>query len=122
VMEYSEDRGLKETKGEYTFSRKDPFVAEFKAAAFSLQTNQISDIVTTAFGYHIIRLHEKIPAKKFEFEKVSADIKEALLQQELQNQMPAYLENIKKSSGLEILEAKYKLDALKAGSQAKSGN
>ena len=122
VMEYSEDRGLKESKGEYTFSRNDPFVPEFKAAAFSLQTNQISDIVTTAFGYHIIRLLEKIPAKKVEFEKKSADIKDALLQQELQNQMPAYLENIKKSSGIEILETKYKLDAPKAGSQAKSGN
>jgi hypothetical protein len=36
--------------------------------------------------------------------------------------MPAYLENIKKSSGIEILERKYKLDAPKAGSQAKSGN
>ncbi len=122
VMEYSEDRGLKESKGEYTFSRNDPFVPEFKAAAFSLQTNQISDIVTTTFGYHIIRLLEKIPAKKLEFEKVSADIKDALLQQELQNQMPAYLESIKKSSGIEILETKYKLDAPKAGSQAKSGN
>ncbi len=122
VMEYSEDRGLKESKGEYTFSRNDPFVPEFKAAAFSLQTNQISDIVTTTFGYHIIRLLEKIPAKKVEFEKVSADIKDALLQQELQNQMPAYLESIKKSSGIEILETKYKLDAPKAGSQAKSGN
>ncbi len=95
---------------------------EFKAAAFSLQTNQISDIVTTTFGYHIIRLLEKIPAKKVEFEKVSADIKDALLQQELQNQMPAYLESIKKTSGIEILETKYKLDAPKAGSQAKSGN
>ena len=108
VLECSEDRGLKETKGEYTFSRSDPFVAEFKSASFSLQTNQISDIVTTTFGYHIIKCLEKIPPRKLEFEKVSTEIKEALLQQELQNQMPAYFERLKKENGVEILDPKYK--------------
>ncbi len=110
VLEFSEDRGLKETKGEYTLARQDPFVQEFKAAAFSLNTNQISDIVTTTFGYHILKCLEKIPARKVELEKVSPDIKEALLQQELQTQMPAYFDRLKKEAAVEILDAKYKLE------------
>jgi len=120
VLEFSEDRRLKETKGEYTFSRFDPFVQEFKAAAFTLSTNQLSDIVTTTFGYHIIKCLEKIPARKVELEKASPDIKEALLQQELQNQMPAYFEKLKKEAGVEILDSKYKPDPSKTTPVAKS--
>jgi len=119
VLEFSEDRGLKETKGEYTFSRFDPFVQEFKAAAFSLNTNQISDIVTTTFGYHIIKCLEKIPASKLPFDKVSADIKEALLQQELQNRMPAYFDRLKKEAGVQIVDPKYKLEPPKAADASK---
>ncbi len=109
VQQFSEDRGLKQTKGEYTFSRQDPFVQEFKAAAFSLNTNQISDVVTTTFGYHIIKCLERIPARKVEFDKVSTDIKEALLTQEVQRQMPGYFERLKKEAGVEILPPKYKM-------------
>ena len=37
---------------------------EFEAAAFSLTNNQVSDVITTAYGYHIIKLLDKTPAKK----------------------------------------------------------
>lgn len=110
VKEFSEDRGLKETKGEYTFTRDDRFSQEFKAAAFSLGLNQISDIVTASYGYHIIKLLEKIPAKKLDMEKVSAEIKELLLQQELQRQMPGYFVKLKKEAGIEIFDSKYRMD------------
>ena len=109
VKDFSEDRGVKETSGEYTFSREDPFVPEFKAASFSLATNQISDVVTTVFGYHIIKVLEKLPAKKLEFEKIAPDIKEALSQQEVQRLMPAHFEKLKAEAGVQILEPRYKL-------------
>lgn len=111
VKEFSEDRGLKETGGEYTLSRDDAFVPEFKSAAFSLQPQQVSDVVTTMFGYHIIKLIEKIPAQKVAFEKVSADIKEALSQQELQKTLPAHFDKLKTEAEVKILDDRYKLAA-----------
>src|SRR5260370_23096101 len=63
AKEYSEDPGSKDKGGEYTFPRGQ-MVPEFEAAAFSLKTNQVSDVVTTQFGYHIIKLSEKLPPKK----------------------------------------------------------
>lgn len=62
AKEYSEDPGSKDKGGEYIFPRK-KMVPEFETAAFALKPNEVSDIVTTQFGYHIIKLSEKIPAK-----------------------------------------------------------
>ncbi|HXG46354.1 MAG TPA: peptidylprolyl isomerase [Methylomirabilota bacterium] len=111
VQEFSEDRGLAQTKGEYTFSRNDPFVPEFKAAAFTLNPGQISDVVTTMFGYHIIKCLERIPAQKAPLDKVSEELKEFLAEQKLQRQMPDYFARLKADAGVEILEPKYRLSA-----------
>jgi len=108
AKEYSEDPGSKDKGGEYTFPRGQ-MVPEFEASAFSLKTNEVSDVVTTQFGYHIIKLSEKIPAKKIELAKVSPDIKDYLKQQAAQKEMPAYMERIKKEAGVEILDEKLKV-------------
>jgi len=68
----------------------------------------VSDVVTTQFGYHIIKLSEKLPAKKVDFDKVSADIKDYLKQQQTQKQLPDYMSKLKKEAGLEILDEKLK--------------
>lgn len=58
VTQYSQDPGSLDTEGEYTFARGE-FVPEFEAAAFSMEPGEISDIVETDYGYHIIKLEEK---------------------------------------------------------------
>ena len=106
AKEYSEDPGSKDKGGEYKFARGQ-MVPEFEAAAFSLKTNEISDIVTTQYGYHIIKLSEKIPAKKIDLAKVAPDVKEFLKQQEMQKRqqdLQKYLEKLKKDSAVQILD------------------
>ena len=107
AKEFSEDPGSKDKGGEYTFPRG-RMVPEFDAAAFSLKTNQISDVVTTAFGYHIIKLSEKIPARKVDLAKVADDIKQHLRTQEMQKLLPAFTEKLKQEAGVEILDEKLK--------------
>ena len=51
AKEYSEDPGSKEKGGEYPPFPRGQMVPEFEAAAFSLNTNQVSDVVTTSYGY-----------------------------------------------------------------------
>jgi peptidyl-prolyl cis-trans isomerase C len=104
--QYSEDPGSKDRGGEYTFPRGQ-MVPEFEAAAFSLKTNEVSDIVTTQFGYHIIKLLEKIPAHKIEFAKVENNIKEYLKQQQIkdrQAEVQSYLEKLQKDADVAILD------------------
>lgn len=109
AKEYSEDPGSKDRGGEYTFKRED-MVPEFSAAAFSLGTNQISDVVTTTYGYHIIKLSEKIPARMIPYAEVADDLKEALRSQALQKKLAdgKYLANLRKEAHVEILDEKLK--------------
>jgi peptidyl-prolyl cis-trans isomerase C len=117
AKENSEDPGSKDKGGEYQFARGQ-MVPEFESAAFSLKTNGISDIVTTQYGYHIIKLSEKIPAKKVELAKVSSEVKDYLKQEQLkkhQQELQDYLQNLKKDAGVEILD-----DSLKIKETAKT--
>jgi parvulin-like peptidyl-prolyl isomerase len=107
VQAHSEDKNLRETQGEYAFTREGPFVPEFKAASFSLQPGQISDIVTTMFGYHIIKLLERFPAKKADFPDAAPRIREALLEQAAARLVPRYLAELRQEGGVEVLDAKY---------------
>ncbi len=103
VRQYSEDPGSKDKGGEYTFPRS-RMVPEFEAAAFSLKTNQISDIVETQYGYHIIKGLEKFPAKHEQFAEVKTKIKVYLVEKEAEKALPAYLDKIKAEANVALLE------------------
>jgi len=110
VAENSEDRGLAETKGIYTFGKNDRFSEEFKSASFSLEPGKISDVVATPFGYHVIKLLERLPAQKIEFEKAAKDLKEFLTTQRMQRDMPEFFSKLRKEAGVEVLDAKYRIE------------
>jgi peptidyl-prolyl cis-trans isomerase C len=107
--QYSEDPGVKQNHGEYKFSRNDPFVEEFKTTAFALtNAGQVSDIITSQFGYHIIKLNEKTPAKKVDLADVKDGIKDHLLQVEFQKRIPDYSKKLVKDAEIQILDEKLK--------------
>lgn len=66
AAEFSEDPGTKDRGGELGFFERRQMVKEFDEVAFSLDTNQVSDVVQTNFGFHIIKLMEKKPYPSFE--------------------------------------------------------
>jgi peptidyl-prolyl cis-trans isomerase C len=104
AREFSEDSGSREKGGELPPFTRGYSVPEFEAAAFALGANQISDLVTTKFGFHIIRVHEKIAARKIPYAEAQKDIKEYLAVQDAQKQLPDYLKKLRTAAGVEVLE------------------
>jgi peptidyl-prolyl cis-trans isomerase SurA len=56
---YSQDPGTKDIGGDLGLVTRDAMVTEFSSAAFRLQNNEISNIVKTEFGYHIIQMVQR---------------------------------------------------------------
>jgi parvulin-like peptidyl-prolyl isomerase len=114
ATQYSEDPGSKEKGGELPEFPRDAqgVPPELLAAAFSMNPNQISDVITMELGYDIIKLLEKTPAKTLALADklpptdmtVSDKIKDFLSQQQIQKRAPAYLDNLKKGADVEILD------------------
>src|SRR5207237_10858157 len=74
--------------GDLGFFRKDVrFVPEFKEAVFKLKPGEISDVVETQFGYHIIKVNEERVAP-FD-ETMKAELKEELLDKKIQDRVSA---------------------------------
>ncbi len=56
---YSQDKGSAMRRGELGFMKRETLVAEFAAVAFKLKPGEISEVVETEYGYHIIQLIER---------------------------------------------------------------
>jgi peptidyl-prolyl cis-trans isomerase C len=89
--------------GDLNFMSRGQTVANFDKALFSMEPGQISDVVETEFGYHIIKVTEKKAASTVPFEQVSPRIRDFLTEQNKQTRAQAFIEDLKKKSKVEVL-------------------
>ncbi|MEN3338502.1 MAG: peptidyl-prolyl cis-trans isomerase [Acidobacteriota bacterium] len=89
--------------GDLNFFPKGQMVPAFDQAAWALKPGEISDVVTTPFGFHIIKVTERRPASTVPFDQVSGRIKEYLAQQQKQERASAFIESLKQKAKIEVL-------------------
>jgi len=79
IEEYGEDPGMENNSVGYIVRRDGDFVPEFEEAAFNLkEEGEISGLVATDFGYHIIKFYERYPQKIFTLDEKRDELKEYL--------------------------------------------
>lgn len=74
AKEHSSDPSAKDNGGDLGFFDKNQMVPEFSDVAFSLKVGDVSQPVKSQFGWHIIQVLDKKPAKQLAFSEVKEDL------------------------------------------------
>jgi peptidyl-prolyl cis-trans isomerase D len=114
----SDDEASAKNGGDLDFFSRGKMVPEFDAAAFSLEPGQISDLVKSQYGFHIIKVTDKKPASTRPLDEVRPQIAEELGWQAAQAkaadeaaamektiQKPGDLDKVAAANGLKVLES-----------------
>jgi len=114
----SEDESNAKNGGDLDFFGRGRMVPEFDQVAFQMQPGQISDVVKTQYGYHIIKLTDKKAAATRPIDEVRQQLSDQLSYERAQTQAqqiateiekeikkPADLDRVAKARGLNVLES-----------------
>jgi parvulin-like peptidyl-prolyl isomerase len=104
AKQYSDDKQSGENGGELPEFARGQMLPEFESAAFALTTNQVSDVITTQFGYHIIKLIDKTAAKKIDYATAAPEIKDGLSRMKISKLAPDYVKKLRADDQVEILD------------------
>lgn len=99
----SVDKGSAANGGDLGFFGRGQMVPAFEKAAFSLAEGQVSEIVESPFGLHLIKLIEKKPATKLRLEQAENDLREYLFRSSQQKVFEEYVAGLRKSSDVKVL-------------------
>ena len=103
AKQHSQDPGSAVNGGDLGFFQQGQMVGPFNDVAFSLKPGAISDLVETQFGYHIIRVAEKQPARTVPLEEVRPQIEQYLQNRNRETETQAFVKALRAKGKVEIL-------------------
>ena len=91
---YSDDAGSKKKGGDLGIIKKGQTIPEFEKVIFKLKPGEISRPIRSSYGYHIVKVEEKIPEKILPFEEVKDLVKRDYLQTKQEELMTQILQKL----------------------------
>lgn len=98
ATEYSDDPGSKTKGGELGYFPRGNMVPEFENAAFNLKQGEISDVIETPYGYHIIKAEDKKAAEMPAFDSIKDQVRVKATQAAEQKRVNDFIEKAKKDT------------------------
>ena len=109
AKQYSIEPTARTSGGDIGFHPKGTLLPEYEEAAFKLtKVGQVSGIVKTQYGYHVIRLEGIKPPASVPFEEVKDFIKQQMAQEKQKELIEKYVDSLKKNAKITINEAMLK--------------
>lgn len=103
AREHSQDPGSAVNGGDLGFFQQGQMVGPFNDVAFSLKPGATSGLVETQFGFHIIRVAEKKPARTVPLEEVRTRLEQYLQNQNRESEADAFVKSLRAKAKVEIL-------------------
>lgn len=97
------DDGSKENGGDLGFFPRGRMVPPFEEAAFALQPGQISDIVRTQFGYHIIKAEAHKTGRALAFDEAKVQVQEDVTREQTYSRYQKYVAGLRGKAKVEVL-------------------
>jgi peptidyl-prolyl cis-trans isomerase C len=101
AREFSDDLETKDSGGELVIQRGET-VPVFEKTAFNLEPGSVSDVIETRFGFHVIKLCERIPARVTPYEEMEPVIEEVLQQKALKDLIDSEIKGLREKASLEL--------------------
>ncbi|HEY5974080.1 MAG TPA: peptidylprolyl isomerase [Geobacteraceae bacterium] len=99
---YSDEASAKTDGGDLGSFKKGDMMPEIEATVIAMKPGEVSDLVSTPAGFHIIKLEEKIPAKVRTFEEVKDVIDELLYKKKSEERFNQWAGELRKGASIEI--------------------
>ena len=90
--------------GDIGYFAKGQVIPEFEEACRKLSPNEMSGVVKSPLGYHVILLAEKRPSRQKPFEEVKAQIQQALESQDRQRQIESFIQGLRSKAQVRIVD------------------
>jgi peptidyl-prolyl cis-trans isomerase C len=87
--------------GDLGYFGRGQMVKPFEDVAFELKKGEVSDIVETRFGYHLIKVVDRKPASVMGYEDVKDKIGQYLKQEKTRKELKGYIEELRKKAVIE---------------------
>ena len=104
ATEYSQDAGSAANGGDLGWGSSEQYVTEFKEAVDAMEEGDLSDLVQTEYGWHIITITETREEGKMPFDEVREDIKTMLHGQEQSEIYQHLMDTLRNDAEIEILD------------------
>ena len=103
AKENSQDPGSAPNGGDLGFFEQGQMVPQFEQTAFALKPGQMSELVETQFGYHIIKVAERQDSRVVPIDEAKGQIEQYLTEQSRQTETEAFVSTLKAKAKIDIL-------------------